>query len=96
MDQEAKRERLTQEHYFKSSYEMKTLFGDLLEAYNNTLEIAVRCTFKPSKREPILPKFAPNEKEELKRQAEEGLQNRIKTSQLSDNIEVYQKRLRYE
>ena len=96
LDQEAQRERLTQEHYFKSSYEMKTLFNDLLEAYNNTLEIAVRCTFKPSKREPILPKFAPNEKEELKRQAEEGLQNRIKTSQLSDNIEVYQKRLSYE
>ena len=96
LDQEAQRERLTQEHYFKSSYEMRTLFGDLLEAYNNTLEIAVRCTFKPSKREPILPKFAPNEKEELKRQAEEGLQNRIKTSQLSDNIEVYQKRLSYE
>ena len=96
LDQEAKREQLTQEHYFKSSSEMKTLFGDLLEAYNNTLEIAVRCTFKPSKREPILPKFAPNEKEELKRQAEEGLQNRIKTSQLSDNIEVYQKRLSYE
>ena len=96
LDQEAKRERLTQEHYFKSSNEMKTLFGDLLEAYNNTLEIAVRCTFKPSKREPILPKFTPNEKEELKRQAEEGLQNRIKTSQLSDNIEVYQKRLSYE
>ena len=96
LDQEAQRERLTQEHYFKSSYEMKTLFGDLLEAYNNTLEIAVRCTFKPSKREPILPKFAPNEKEELKRQAEEGLRNRIKTSQLSDNIEVYQKRLSYE
>ena len=96
LDQEAKRERLTQEHYFKSSNEMKILFGDLLEAYNNTLEIAVRCTFKPSKREPILPKFAPNEKEELKRQAEEGLQNRIKTSQLSDNIEVYQKRLSYE
>ena len=96
LDQEAQRERLTQEHYFKSSYEMKTLFGDLLEAYNNTLEIAVRCTFKPSKREPILPKFAPNEKEELKRQAEEGLQNRIKTSQLSDSIEFYQKRLSYE
>ena len=96
LDQEAQRERLTQEHYFKSSYEMKTLFGDLLEAYNNTIEIAVRCTFKPSKREPILPKFAPNEKEELKRQAEEGLQNRIKTSQLSDDIEVYQKRLSYE
>ena len=88
LDQEAKRERLTQEHYFKSSNEMKTLFGDLLEAYNNTLEIGVRCTFKPSKREPILPKFAPNEKEELKRQAEAGLQNRIRTSELSDNIEV--------
>ena len=37
LDQEAERERLTQEHYFKSSSEMKLLFGDLLEAYNNTI-----------------------------------------------------------
>ena len=75
---------------------MKVLFGDLLEAYHNTLEIALRCTFKPVKRDPILPKFASNEKEELKRQAEEGLQNRIKTNPLSDNYQVYHKRLSYE
>ena len=82
-----------QEHYFKSSSEMKNLFSDLLEAFDNTLEVAVRCTFKPKKRGPILPKFAPNEREELKRQAEEGLNNRIKTNSLSDSYEVYQKRL---
>ncbi|MFL2801472.1 MAG: DNA polymerase III subunit alpha [Paracoccaceae bacterium] len=96
LDQEAERERLTQEHYFKSSSEMRNLFSDLSEAYDNTLEVAVRCTFKPKKREPILPKFAPNEREELKRQAEEGLNNRIKTNSLSDSYEVYQKRLCYE
>ena len=38
-----------------------------MEAYDNTLEIAIRCTFRPQKREPILPKFAENEREELKR-----------------------------
>ncbi len=96
LDQEAERERLTQEHYFKSSSEMRILFSDLLEAFDNTLEIAVRCTFKPKKRNPILPKFASNEKEELKRQAEHGLQNRISSNSLSDSYEVYSKRLNYE
>ena len=52
LDQEAERERLTQEHYFKSSSEMRILFSDLLEAFDNTLEIAVRCTFKPKKKKP--------------------------------------------
>ena len=61
LDQEAERERLTQEHYFKSSKEMRILFHDLLEAYDNTLEIAVRCTYRPIKSEPMLPKFAANE-----------------------------------
>ena len=37
----SERERLTQEHYFKSSKEMRILFHDLPEAYDNTLEIAV-------------------------------------------------------
>ena len=96
LDQEAERERLTQEHYFKSSKEMRILFHDLPEAYDNTLEIAVRCTFRPIKREPMLPKFAANEIEELKKQAEEGLQNRIKSMSLSDDYDVYKKRLNYE
>ena len=96
LDQEAERERLTQEHYFKSSSEMRLLFSDLLEAYDNTLEVALRCTFKPQRREPILPKFAENEREELKRQAEAGLQKRIETNSLLDSYEVYKKRLSYE
>ena len=44
----------------------------------------------------MLPKFAANEIEELKKQAEEGLQNRIKSMSLSDDYDVYKKRLNYE
>ena len=44
----------------------------------------------------MLPKFAANEIEELKKQAEEGLQNRIKSIALSDDYDVYKKRLNYE
>ena len=80
------------EHYFKSSKEMR-IFGYLPEAYDNTLEIAVRCTFRPIKREPMQ-NFAANEIEELKKQAEE---HRIELNQcLSDDYDVYKKRLNYE
>ena len=55
---------------------MATLFADLPEALENTVEIAKRCAFMPIERDPILPKFADDEVEELRRQANEGLQAR--------------------
>ena len=48
---------LTPEHYFKSAAEMAALFADLPEALDNTVEIAVRCAFRPEPRKPILPRF---------------------------------------
>jgi len=54
-----------------------TLFADLPEALENTVEIAKRCAFKTYKRDPILPKFADDEIVELRRQANEGLQKRL-------------------
>ena len=41
------------------------------EAVANTVEIARRCAFKAETRDPILPKFADDEVEELRRQAED-------------------------
>ena len=56
---------------------MVALFADLPEAVENTVEIARRCAFRPRKRKPILPKFAEDEVEELRRQAREGLEARL-------------------
>ena len=93
VDQEAKRDKLTPEHFFKSTEDMANLFSDLPEALSNTLEIAMRCTFRPEKRNPILPKFADNEKEELRAQASQGLKNRVKSTLLAAPNSIYEKRL---
>ncbi len=61
VDQQGPRRRLTAQHYFKSPQEMVTLFADLPEAIENTVEIARRCAFRAYKRDPILPKFADDE-----------------------------------
>ena len=73
VDQQEPRRRLTPQHYFKSPQEMVTLFADLPEAIDNTIEIAKRCAFAVPKRDPILPVFADDEIQELRREAEAGL-----------------------
>src|SRR5690606_17322106 len=52
------RRRLTPDNYLKSQAEMATLFADLPEAIDNTVEIAMRCSYSPETRAPILPRFA--------------------------------------
>jgi len=77
VDQQDPRRRLTPQHYFKSPQEMVTLFADLPEAIENTVEIARRCAFRACKRAPILPKFAENEVAALRLLAQEGLAARL-------------------
>ena len=77
VDQQDPRRKLTAQHYFKSQEEMVTLFADLPEAIENTIEIAKRCAFQAYRRDPILPKFADDEVAELRRIANEGLQKRL-------------------
>ena len=72
VDQQEPRRRLTPQHYFKTPEEMATLFADLPEALENTVEIARRCAFRARTHDPILPRFADDEVEELRRQANEG------------------------
>ena len=96
VDQQAPRRRLTSQHYFKSQQEMVTLFADLPEAIENTVEIAKRCAFMAYRRDPILPKFADDEVEELRRQANEGLQARLAVIPHATTVEEYQKRLDFE
>ncbi len=81
------RRRLSPEHYFKTSKQMRELFADLPEALDNTIEIARRTAFRPLQRQPILPPFltggeassalAETEAAELRRQSEAGLKQRI-------------------
>ncbi|MEM7471209.1 MAG: DNA polymerase III subunit alpha [Pseudomonadota bacterium] len=96
VDQQGDRRKLTPQHYFKSPQEMATLFADLPEALENTVEIAKRCAFKTYKRDPILPRFADDEVEELRRQANEGLQARLAIIPHAATVEEYQARLDFE
>ncbi|MBY6046275.1 DNA polymerase III subunit alpha [Vannielia litorea] len=96
VDQQEDRRRLTAQHYFKSATEMATLFADLPEALENTVEIAKRCAFMAYRRDPILPKFADDEVEELRRQANEGLQARLAVIPHAASVEEYQERLDFE
>ena len=67
--------------------QMRALFADLEEATANTLEIARRVSFRPQTRKPIMPRFiheTPDhvpldeiEAAELRRQAIEGLEERL-------------------
>jgi len=96
VDQQQPRRRLTPQHYFKSEAEMCALFADLPEALENTVEIARRCAFAAYKRKPILPKFADDEVQELRRQANEGLQARLAIIPHAVSPEEYQARLDFE
>ncbi|MEY8827408.1 DNA polymerase III subunit alpha [Sedimentitalea sp. XS_ASV28] len=96
VDQQEPRRRLTAQHYFKSQQEMVTLFADLPEAVENTVEIARRCAFMAYRRDPILPKFADDEVAELRRMANEGLQARLAVIPHAVSVEDYQKRLDFE
>ncbi|WP_282093399.1 DNA polymerase III subunit alpha [Epibacterium ulvae] len=96
VDQMEGRRRLTPQHYFKSQEEMITLFADLPEAIENTVEIAQRCAFKAYLRDPILPKFADDEVAELRRIANEGLQKRLAVIPHAVSVKEYQERLDFE
>jgi DNA polymerase III subunit alpha len=94
------RRRLTREHRFKTAAEMQAQFADLPEALENTVEIARRCAFRPVKRKPILPVFVPpsgkSAEEELKAQAELGLDRRLMGAPLAADRKIYDERLAYE
>jgi DNA polymerase-3 subunit alpha len=102
-----KRRRLTPEHYFKSREEMVALFKDLPEATENTVEIAMRCAFRPAVCKPILPRFAgvgedPEAAEAaeaamLGELARKGLDERLATLGVAPGVseEDYRKRLEH-
>jgi DNA polymerase III subunit alpha len=102
------RRRLSPEHYFKTSAEMRKLFADVPEALDNTIEVARRCAFRPEERTPILPPFltggsvrsalAETEAAELRRQAAAGLKERVAQYDLAPGYDAatYAERLAFE
>ena len=95
------RRRVSEEQYFKSPDEMKALFADIPEAITNTIEIAKRCSYKSEKHAPILPAFVQGgeleaEAAELRRQAHEGLKERLKIGPLFAEEKAYFDRLDFE
>src|SRR5690606_24089011 len=89
------RRRLTPDNYLKTQAEMAALFADLPEALDNTVEIALRCSYYPKTRAPILPRFTGGgvadadavvkaEAEELRRQAREGLEKRLQAKGVAE------------
>ncbi len=93
---EGNRRLLTPEHYLKPAKAMAERFRDLPEALENTVEIARRCAFRPRIRGPILPRFAEDEVEELRRQARDGLKARLEVIPHAASVEEYESRLGYE
>src|ERR1700737_3247881 len=106
---ETDRDQLTPDHRFKTRAEMAVLVADVPEALASTIETAGRCSFRPTTRKPILPRFtvgaAANAADaesdgaaELRAQAEEGLSNRLKVHGLSRGAseEDYRARLAFE
>ena len=94
------RRRVSGEHWFKSAADMRTLFADLPEACDNSLDIARRCAFMVKKRDPILPSFdtgaGRSEAEELAHQAREGLKARLAVHTAVFEESVYYERLERE
>ncbi len=106
---QTERRKLTPEHYFKTRDEMCALFADLPEALDNSIEIARRVSYRPEKRDPILPYFAvedgttpeqaiEQESEALVREAEAGLKKRLDGAELAQGFSRpdYEERLAFE
>jgi DNA polymerase-3 subunit alpha len=106
---ETDRPHFTPDHRFKTRKEMAVLFADIPEALASTVEIAQRCSYRPLTRKPILPRFTVGgetsaadavsaEAIELRRQAEEGLTQRLATAGCAPGVseEEYRARLAFE
>ncbi|MEO5807185.1 DNA polymerase III subunit alpha [Devosia sp.] len=106
---QTERRKLNDQYYFKTRAEMVELFADLPEALESTVEIAQRISYRPRSRSPILPKFAaaPDltddeavavEAAALRKMAEEGLDERLRTVGVSPGKteQDYRDRLEFE
>ncbi|MDX1950217.1 MAG: DNA polymerase III subunit alpha [Rickettsiales bacterium] len=82
---DANRRRYYESQYFKSQEEMAEVFSDLPEALENSVKIAISCSFSPKEVAPMLPKFPTlggrSDEEELRDVAFKGLCKRLNLSE---------------
>ena len=83
------------EAWLKDAAAMEQLFADVPEALANTAVIAQRCAVAAPKRRPILPRLSDDEDQQLRRDADAGLAERLKGRGGEDAAE-YARRLEYE
>ena len=100
--------KFSNQHFLKNHEELEKLYSDIPEALENNYNFHLRFNFKPNKSKPILPSITNDNlnspKEELTKQAQEGLENRIKNFILKKNsskthkeiAEIYKDRLDHE
>ncbi len=105
---EKNRKKFTDQHYLKSSDEIKKLYQDMPEALENNYNFPFRFSYKLNKSKPQLPSLKSSssltENEELLSQSKEGLSKRLKNFILKKNnvsdkskIEkIYKERLQHE
>ncbi len=93
----------TDEFYYKTSAEMRMLFGKYKDALENTVKIADMCSFEFTFDEPKLPSFkTPNgmtSSEYLKKITYDGLNKRLANGTLKyepQGEKLYQERIAYE
>mgnify|MGYP000294533577 CR=1 FL=1 len=100
--------KFSNQHFLKNHEELENLYSDIPEALENNYNFHLRFNFKPNKSKPILPSITNDNlnspKEELTKQAQEGLENRMKNFILKKNsskthkeiAEIYKDRLDHE
>ncbi len=95
------RTKLSREHFFKKSNDLKLLFKDIPEALENNYNFPYRFSYKPKKNPPSLPTISLSKEstleEELFKQTQQGLQKRLKDFKKKNQLkETYNDRLKHE
>ena len=99
--------KLSNHHYLKNHNDLVKLYSDIPEALENNYNFHLRFSFKLKRSKPILPSIANKNSNtpeiELTKQAEAGLENRIKNFIIKKNSmdenkirSIYTQRLRHE
>jgi DNA polymerase-3 subunit alpha len=105
LNDKRRQRQFTAQQYFKTQAEMATLFADLPEALQNSVEIAKRCNLTLKLGKPHLPDFpTPNDEtldDYLRSESERGLQERMQflfpdDVQRAAKMQEYQDRLAFE
>ena len=84
--------KFSDQHFIKSNEDIQTLFKDIPEALENNYNFPFRFSFKPKKSIPVLPTIKTEENvtvvDELLKQAESGLKNRLENYILKKNVKL--------